>query len=382
MRHRPVHPLLLLWGSLSAFALLELPAAWPQEAKPAPEWKAKFHVDFRGGDPKNSNVRPVREGNFRWETGGARITMPAGAGKLKTAGVAANFQIKGDFEITASYEILKADQPTEGYGVGVSLFVAIEPEALDAVSLARRVGVKGSVNFLSDRMTPTDAKVVHVIKTRASKAAAGKLRIQRTGSAARFFIADGDNADFVPIYQDAKAKTIEAAFDTGDIRYFQIGGDAGDSEAALDLRLLDLVVFADELPGLIERPNANANAKKEEPAWMKKARESQAGTPAAASGTSVWLMAVLGSGAGLALLVGLGIGAFVWLRRRSRAVSAKKPDPRQSATASFVCSHCGVKLKAKAEAVGKKLRCSGCRKPVLVPAPAAEREEPQRGGNP
>ncbi len=46
--------------------------------------------------------------------------------------VAANTsRLKGDFEITASDEILKADQPTEGYGVGVSMFVAIEPGGLD-----------------------------------------------------------------------------------------------------------------------------------------------------------------------------------------------------------------------------------------------------------
>src|SRR5262245_24398374 len=106
-----------------------LATADAQEDKPAPtEYKAKFYGDFRKGDPKDPNVRPVRDGNFKWESGGARVTMPGGEGKLQTAGVAAQFKIKGDFEITTSYEIIKADKPDEGYGVGVSMFVAIDPD--------------------------------------------------------------------------------------------------------------------------------------------------------------------------------------------------------------------------------------------------------------
>lgn len=298
-------------------ALSSLPDASAQEATAARTWKAIFHVDFRSGDPHDPNIRPMRKNNFRWETGGARMTMPAGAGKAPTAGITANFQIKGDFEITASYEILKAEQPSEGYGVGVSMYVAIEPRTMDAVSLSRRLGVDGKASFLSHRMTPTDSTAPPTFGTRPSKANHGILQVQRMGNMARFFVAEGGSTDFLPIYQDRKSakKEVEVEFGSGDIRYFQVGGDAGDSQAAVDVRLLELTVGADELPGLLP----TASASKEEPAWMRNARENKGSTPAAPRG-SAWLFAIIGVG-GLATVVGGGICGFVWLKRRSGAQS-------------------------------------------------------------
>lgn len=338
-----------------------------QEEKPR-EWKVIFHEDFRKGDPHNPNVRSIREGNFRWESGGARITMPARGGKLNTAGIAAGFQIKGDFEITASYEILKADVPTEGYGVGVSIFAAIEPEALNAVSLARRVGQKGNANFLSDRMTPGEPSASHLVRTVPAKSPTGKLRIQRIGSAVTFFAADGD-ADFVPMIQESNSKKTDVDFGTEDIRYFQVGGDAGQSEAALDMRVLDLTVRADELPGLIERPGA---AKMEEPAWMRKARENPGETAAPAISSPPWLVvAVSAGGIGLVLVGGLGI-AFVLRRRPTRA---RVPVPK-SMSISFACSGCARKITVKAELAGKKIKCPKCRESVLVPQRKADKHEP------
>ena len=171
--------------------------------KAGPELKAKFYQDFLCGDPNNPNLRPVRDANFRWEAGGARVTMPAGAGVQPTAGVAANFKIKGDFEITASYEVLKAEKPTEGYGVGVSLFVAIDPDALDAVSLARRVGIKGGIYFFSDRMKGNDD---HKMATRPSKAPVGKLRVKRVGAMVRFYVAEGKAPNSCPSSRTARPR--------------------------------------------------------------------------------------------------------------------------------------------------------------------------------
>jgi uncharacterized protein DUF1583 len=323
--------------------------------------KAKFQQDFRGGDPKNPNLRFIHDRNVRWENGGVRITMPAGQGKLPTAGVAANFQVKGDFQITASFEVLKAQQPTEGYGVGVSIYAAIDSNAGDAISLARRVDVKRQANFLSDRMTPNPAKggSDHDVKIRPAGAATGKLRIQRVGAMVRFLIAEGESVDFAPIFQDDQ-KRIDAEIGTADIRYFQIGGDAGDSEAALDLRLLDLTVEAEDLPGLI------ATARRAPPAWMLKAKGTDV-QPTAAS--SHWPM-ILGSlGASIGLLV-IGVGAWLLLRRR--AGQRNNPAP----TIAYACPECGKKLRVKAEAAGKKLRCPNCKVGAQVPEAEAIEADP------
>ncbi len=205
---------------------------------------------------------------------GPASPCPPRQGKLATTGVAAKFQIKGDFEITASYEILKAEQPTEGYGVGGSIYVAIDPDAGDAISLARRIGLKGKTNFLSDRMTPIpgQGRLNHFTRPMAPKAPTGKLRIQRVGSAVRFLAAEADSAEFVPIVQDRKANRIETEFGPADIRHFQIDGDAGNSEAALDMRWLDLTVEAEELPGLIA-------AKQSIPGWMLKTPSTEKASP-------------------------------------------------------------------------------------------------------
>jgi predicted RNA-binding Zn-ribbon protein involved in translation (DUF1610 family) len=344
---------------------------------PAPNLKMKFQQDFRGGDPKNPNVRFLRDANIRWEPEGARITMPAGADKIPTTGVTANFQIKGDFQITGSFEILKAEQPTEGYGVGVSLWVAIDPDAGDAVSLARRVGVKGGMSYSSDRMIlkPAEGQPIHNPKGRQSKAQSGKLRIQRVGAMVRFLIADGDTLDFVPIIQDAK-NGIEVQFGAGDIRYFQFGGDAGNSGAALDLRLLDLTVEAEELPGLVE------TAKRAPPAWMLNANGAQGANETDAA-RPIWLVVFGIVGAAIVVLLALGVGVWFVLRRRNGTrkaaapVKVKKPIPERIAGAiAFACPDCGKKLRVKAETAGKKLKCPQCGS--IAPVPSADAIEADR----
>ena len=117
----------------------------------------------------------------------------------------------------------------------------------------------------------------------------------------RFLIAEGDGVDFVPIFQDDQ-KRIDTHIGTADIRYFQVGGDSGASEAELDLRLLDLTVEAEDLPGLI------ATARRAAPAWMLKAKGTD-GHPTAAA-PSHWPMIVGSVGALAGLLV---VGAGAWL---------------------------------------------------------------------
>src|SRR4051812_45478929 len=76
-----------------------------------PEWKSTFHQDLRTAALDNPNLRPLGE-KVRFEPAGLRISLPAGRGKLPTTGLSTTFQVRGDFEITLSYEVLKAEQPT------------------------------------------------------------------------------------------------------------------------------------------------------------------------------------------------------------------------------------------------------------------------------
>jgi hypothetical protein len=80
------------------------------------------YQDFRGGakvQPPLVLVGPDAEVVTRAENEGVRITLPAERKKTDRVGIQLNSHLRGNFEITTSYEILQADQPTKGHGVGV-----------------------------------------------------------------------------------------------------------------------------------------------------------------------------------------------------------------------------------------------------------------------
>ncbi len=325
----------------------------------APKLRVRFHQDLRSADLNNSILRSMGEG-IRFEAAGTRITLPAGVVGTPPAGLVTNAKVHGDFEITVSFEILKADRPPTGFGVGVSLYAAINPDANNAVSLAHRLMPDGKTVFISNRMTPAKDGLKHHVQTLPSTEAIGKLRLQRVGSRLRFLVADGNHSDFVQVD--------EVEFSPEDVRYVQFGGNTGGSASGLDLRLLDFTLRAEKLadtgdfsPDMAAAVSPMARSKK-------------------------WLIA-------LALCIGifLSSGALGWwlmVRRRRVAeerISAAVADQQEATSAaapplSFPCSACGKRLKVKAELSGKKVKCPQCGKVGAVPAAdtyRAEKPEPQ-----
>ena len=59
----------------------------------------------------------AREQMFE-EPEGLRIVLPSDAERQDPIGLVTRFPIRGDFEITAAYEILRSDKPSAGYGTG------------------------------------------------------------------------------------------------------------------------------------------------------------------------------------------------------------------------------------------------------------------------
>ena len=104
---------------------------------------------------------------------------------------------------------------------------------------------------------------------------------------------------------------------------------------------------------------------------------------AKAAGTS-WLMifGLIGLVFAAALLIALGVW-FYWRQGRSAeefpapAAGRNNPDVLdvEVAAVSFSCGACGKTLKAKAQLAGKKVRCSQCGQPVLVPSFQADDAE-------
>jgi hypothetical protein len=320
----------------------------PAKATPG-ELKARFHPDLRNPDVTLPLLRPLGEG-VHWEAGGVRLTVPAGKGDSR-AGIMMKLTVHGDFDMVLTYEILKVDKPSSGYGVGVSLYAAVEPNSNDAVSLARRLLPDGTTAFVSDRLKPSDGKLTHKVKQTPSTASAGKLRLQRTGSKVRFLVAEGDQREFTLVD--------ELDFDDADLQFIQIGGNSGWSESSLELRLLDFTLAAEDLPGLAE---ATATA------------PGAAGPPGGGKG---WLATAELIGLGVTLAAAVSLGAWLYLRRSRREPAPEREENAAADAASLVfpCSGCGKKLKVRSDLAGKKVKCPHCGCVERAPADAARASE-------
>jgi hypothetical protein len=113
--------LLLAAVGLTAFLLFQD----PPNQQPGP-LGSTFYRDFRnrrGPDVSLDVIGPDAESALRPEDAGLRITLPANRENTDKVGLQLTAPIKGDFEITGGYEILDAEQPKTGYGVGVELFI-------------------------------------------------------------------------------------------------------------------------------------------------------------------------------------------------------------------------------------------------------------------
>src|SRR5205823_206153 len=96
--------------------------------QPGDEKPLSFELDydFRGSKPIPPGFRlagAVRNAVVRPEPGGFRITLagdqPNPVGRV---GLEMHTTLRGDFELTAGYELLRVEEPTDGYGVGFELF--------------------------------------------------------------------------------------------------------------------------------------------------------------------------------------------------------------------------------------------------------------------
>ncbi len=229
---------LLAAGLVGAGTLLLL-AQRPGGAPPG--GPIEFRQDFRAADFDPEALEPFGPGVTR-DGSGLRLTLEAGPDLAPNTGLNTTFPVRGDFEITTSYEVGRADRPEKGYGVGVGLYAPIDPGTQDAASLARRLFPDGTARFVSNRMTPAaGGKVNFQVKEMPSTSPAGNLRLERVGSVLTFLVADGPDAPFVVLDR--------VDFGTADLQFVRVEGSRGGSDAGLDARVLDFSVRAGGLPG-------------------------------------------------------------------------------------------------------------------------------------
>src|SRR5262249_2900763 len=133
------------------------------------------------------------------ELDGLRIMIPAGQPKPTTVGLVTKFPVKGDFEITVGFEILQANRPTTGNGVGLELYLSTRNG--DAIAFYRMNRVREGDGYHCSRIW-TNAEGVRQNKAHPEKteSKAGQLRLTRTGTTVTFSVRDDAGNDFRDIH--------------------------------------------------------------------------------------------------------------------------------------------------------------------------------------
>jgi serine/threonine protein kinase len=317
--------------------------------EPSSKHFQEYHLALKGDFASNPGIEPVgpnAEECVNFEPEGLRITLPSGwRTERDNTGVSLNLPVKGDFEVTFTYEILQEPSPrvAGSQQTRISLGVRLENDGLTVATISRRVQSVGETQYLAWMMFPdeTTGQKKQRGKGFATKAKSGRLRLCRTGSVLSYWASEGSDKDFTLLQ--------EYPFGTENVENIQVAGSTGNARCSLDVRVSDLYVRADSL-------------------------SAQSATAFPTCRNKAWL-----TGAGIVGLVvtsSLCLMTCLYLRRQRRhrgngeALACEHAPMKSNARSvahSFACPECGKTLKARAELVGKKVRCPQCSKPVSVP---------------
>jgi hypothetical protein len=308
-------------------------------------YSEKIYQDFRGKKPLLDELKmigPDREKVARFEEEGLRITLPKTRKSNQPVGVRLKFELAGDFEITATCEILAAERPPPNGAVGAALNLVARSDYKNFAKLGRFMLPEGDFYVAECRLAGKSS----LVKTMKTDAIKGQYRLIREGTKLRYLVADEPENEFRTI--------LETQFTDEDLEIVRLGVNNNGSPAGVDARLLDLrirhgEVLAKSGPGPVVKPDTHA----------KPAPEDKSIPDAEARPSRGWLTAILLVGLGLAVLLAFAIAGFIFLRSRNAA-------PTEPA-ATFACPECGKTLKVKPELAGKKVKCSGCGKLVVMP---------------
>ena len=296
-------PMLLLAVALGSAAwtrwALQVPPASSDPAPPLSDrlraaWE--YRCDFREGryDYRWLHLEPNRPiaSLAKPDRRGLRIAIPPKT-DCRGVGVFTLFGVRGDFEVTASFEVLKADRPREGDGgVGPELFLRGVDGWDHSVSMARMLRPDHAEPQIlvawgekdDDRPRSQGARDRTDLR-------AGRFRIARVGSTVHYLVAPKDS--------DAFREVARNEFGTKDLSTVRLMALVNGSGAALDVLWTDLTIRAEALPGFTD------------------------GKPPEPQRASWWLLL-----AGLSGVTALGIGVWWSGARRAGMTPATKASVR------------------------------------------------------
>jgi Ricin-type beta-trefoil lectin domain-like/Protein of unknown function (DUF1583) C domain len=317
-----------------------------------PAYREEVFWPLRGGQkdrPPFDWYGPGAEQCVGFEPGGLRIALPPGKPEERPeTGLTAPVTVKGDFEITVRFEILREPE-TAAAGRETRFGLTAVPDGPegDTAALWRESGVQQGDRFLARvRREGRAGGNGSQTEGQTTTARSGRLRLVRAGTALSYYVGETADGPFTFLKR--------YPFGDQDLKAVRITGAAG-PEGVLDVRATDLRIRADSLPN-VPKPDRPVVA------------APQSGSRAWWVGSTVPALVVL-----LLVAAVLGVRLSGRGRRRRKADTppgppAAKPDAGAApASVSIACSGCRKRLKAQASLAGKKVKCPGCGKAVSVP---------------
>ena len=337
--------------STRSMALLAALLLLPNASLAQPKYAKDVYQDFRKKAPLRAEFRltgPGVEKVATPEDAGFRITLPKDRKDDRNVQVIPSFILTGDFEITGTYELLSADIPTDGWGVGVAITLSGTPDMHKFFKVGLFLRPKTGRVFMAEYFTegandwqgpqlPTNAR-------------SGQLRMVREGTAVRGQVSEGPGQEFATIFE-------KADFGAEALPHLKFVVSTGNKLGyAVDARLVDLRVRY----GNVGQAKAADDPVAPVPVVPINAE------PKAESRSNLLLLLALGMMLMLALAITLGL--FLFLRRGAQKTPETDIDLPAAAAATLACTSCGKRLTVKSVSAGKRVKCPKCGEAVVVPS--------------
>jgi hypothetical protein len=273
----------------------DAPAA-PDPAAVAPtELPVVFYQDFRGKPlPKQVSLAASQaEAVCEVEPEGLRITISKKTTTFPPGGVGikANIALKGDFETTASVEILKAEPPQAGAGVGVGLFVATSTKTAD-VSINRVILPNGRQVLMNWWRGQKNKNYAPCTETTL------RLRLRRIGDEMYYLWSPALTGDD---FQLAGKTTLGPK----DVEFVRLTAITDQKSYDIDVRWLDLEIRGQKNTEPIDRSKSWSNTPAPGTTFVAKNADGKGS------------LAVIALVIGLVVTIVACVGCWLYLRKRS-----------------------------------------------------------------
>jgi Protein of unknown function (DUF1583) len=217
----------------------------------------EFTYAFRGSRWDEKMFRPTGPNTLRAlqvDSGGLRITLGSSRTNSVPVGLCTRFGVRGDFEISMTFEILRIDKPPRGNGAGASIWVSMASSTRDAAGVARLVRPGGEQAFTTFwAKTPVGQKREYYGgKSLSAQTQSGKLRLVRKGAELTFLIAQSPTSAFQELYK--------SDWGTDDLDIVRFAAEDGGSPALVDVRIKDVRIRADDFGAAISAPPQSRRA--------------------------------------------------------------------------------------------------------------------------